>query len=72
MLIEESTSLRAALEAQIVSLRAHAEVKNEAQDDAIFGLDAKVEAHEAAIQELAEYLRQVLQHPLMRPSMAEK
>ena len=40
--------------------------KNNAQDDAIIGIGAKVDAHEIAIQELATYLRQIFTHPLFR------
>lgn len=41
--------------------------KNDAQDDAIIGIGAKVDAQEAALQELAGYVRQVFQHPLFMP-----
>jgi hypothetical protein len=42
------------------------QIKNDAQDEAIIGIGAKVDAHEAAIQELASYLRQVFQHPMFQ------
>ncbi|MFD1881902.1 class I SAM-dependent methyltransferase [Paracoccus pacificus] len=40
--------------------------KNEAQDDAIIGLGATVEAHDESIRILRDYLQQVFQHPLFK------
>ena len=54
------------LVADLDALAALARIKNAAQDDAIIGVGAKVEAHEAAVQELSHYLRQVFTHPLFR------
>ena len=53
-------NIAADLEAQLKPMTASHEffvVKNEAQDDVIFSMSAKLEAHEAAIHELAKRLR---------------
>jgi len=60
------TQIRRLLDAQLGPLAAARDlvtIKNEAQDDAIFDLANKIEENEKGIQELAMYLRQVLQHP---------
>lgn len=41
-------------------------LKNDAQDDAIIGIGAKVDAHEQALNYLIEELRKILKHPFFR------
>ena len=40
--------------------------KNDVQDDAIIGIGAKVDAHEAAIQDLVHHVQRMLRHPILR------
>ncbi len=52
-------------EAQIEPMiRRAIKMKNDAQDDAIIGIGAKVQAQEQAIQSLSKYLGDVLRHPI--------
>lgn len=48
-------------------IRRTIKLKNDAQDDAIIGIGAKVDAHEEAIQSLSRYLGDLLRHPIFAP-----
>lgn len=48
------------------SVRMAQKPKTDAQDDAILGIGAKVDAHEQGIEILRDYLQQVFQHPLFK------